>query len=196
MAGPKGRDVGLVLSFPIGCMIAHALSGHLDANESINAFIVSLLDSYVACMSEAGKTPTEVSSIIRNLCGWTGWFQFLAFYLLDVQTNFFPCETEYERKYVQNAMGVLGLKLLRLSYDTDYFPEGATTEQVKKMFLSLVEEEVTETAHERYKQRSRRQPRKSSMLRAANRRVSDAMLNFIAADEVARLSSRELSITE
>lgn len=196
MAGPKGRDVGLVLSFPIGCMIAHALSGHLDANESINAFIVSLLDSYVACMSEAGKTPEEVSSIIRNLCGWTGWFQFLAFYHLDVQNNFFPCETEYERKYVQNAMGVLGLKLLRLSYDTDYFPEGATTEQVKKMFLSLVEEEVTETAHERYKQRSRRQPRKSSMLRAANRRVSDAMLNFIAADEVARLSSRELSITE
>jgi len=187
MAGPKGRDVGLALSFPIGCMVAHALGGHLDANESINAFIISLLDSYAACMSEAGKSPGEVASIIRNVTGWAGWFQFLAFYFLDVQMVDFPCETEHDRKYVKDAMGVLGLKLLRLSYDTDYFPEGATTEQVKNMFLSLVEEEVTETAHERLMHRRRRQPRKSSMLRATNRRVSDAMLNF---------SARELSITE
>eukprot|EP00985_Skeletonema_marinoi_P011413 scaffold5434_cov92-Skeletonema_marinoi.AAC.1 len=70
MAGPKGRDVGLALSFPIGCMVAHALGGHLDANESINAFIISLLDSYAACMSEAGKSPEEVASIIRNVTGW------------------------------------------------------------------------------------------------------------------------------
>ncbi len=39
--------------------------------------------------------------------------------------------------YVKDAMGVLGLKLMRLSYDTNYFPTGATTEQVKKMFLSF-----------------------------------------------------------
>lgn len=196
MAGPKGRDVGLALSFPIGCLVAHALGGHLDANESINAFIISLLDTYALRMSEAGKTPEEVASIIRNVTGWTGWFQFLAFYFLNVQMVDFPCETEHDRKYVRDAMGVLGLKLLRLSYDTDYFPEGATTEQVKKMFLSLVEEEVTETATERLKHRRRRQQRKSSMLRVTNRRVSDAMLNFAAADEVARLSSRELSIAE
>jgi len=69
MAGPKGRDVGLALSFPIGCMVAHTMRGHLDANESTNAFIISLLDSYAACMSEAGKTPEEVASIIRNVAG-------------------------------------------------------------------------------------------------------------------------------
>ena len=108
----------------------------------------------------------------------------------------FPCEGAGDKQYVKDAMGVLGLKLLRLSYDTDYFPTGATTEQVKKMFLSLVEEEVTETARKRHMNRRRRQPRKSSILRATNRRVSDAMLNFSAADEVARLYNRELSITE
>ena len=196
MAGPKGRDVGLALSFPIGCMVAHALGGHLDANKTINAYINSLLDTYAECMSEAGKTPEEVASIMRNVTGWAGWFQFLAFYYLDVQMVDFPCENENDKQYVKDAMGVLGLKLLRLSYDTDYFPEGVTTEQVKKMFLSLVEEEVTETATERLKHRRRKQQRKSSMLRATNRRVSDAMLNFAAADEVARLSSRELSIKE
>eukprot|EP00986_Skeletonema_menzelii_P017659 scaffold20957_cov144-Skeletonema_menzelii.AAC.4 len=196
MAGPKGRDVGLALSFPIGCMVAHALKGHLDANESINTFIISLLDTYAKCMSEAGKTPEEVASIMRNVTGWAGWFMFLAFYYLGVQLVDFPCESEHDKNYVKDAMGVLGLKLLRLSYDTDYFPEGVTTEQVKKMFLSLVEEEVTETATERLKHRRRRQQRKSSMLRATNRRVSDAMLNFAAADEVTRLCSREFSITE
>ncbi|KAL7530920.1 hypothetical protein ACHAXR_009503 [Thalassiosira sp. AJA248-18] len=185
MAGPHGRDVGLALSFPIGCMVAHALGGHLGANESINAFIVSLLDSYATCMSEAGKTPEEVALIIRNVTGWAGWFQFLGFYFLDVQMENFPCETEHDRKYVKDAMGTLGVNLLRLSYDTDYFPEGVTTEDVKEMFLSLVEQEVTNTAQERLMRRRRRQPRKSSMLRATNRRVSDAMLNFMAADEVA-----------
>lgn len=176
--------------------MAHALGGHLDASESINAFIVSLLDTYALRMSEAGKTPEEVASIIRNAAGWAGYFQLCCFYRLGLQIVDFPCETEHDRKYVRDAMGVLGLKLLRLSYDTDYFPEGATIEQVKKMFLSLVEEEVTETATERLKHRRRRQLRKSSMLRVTNRRISDAMLNFAAADEVARLSSRELSIAE
>lgn len=196
MAGPKGRDVGLALSFPIGCMVAHALGGHLDANESINAFINSLLDDYASFMSEAGKTLEDVASIIRNVTGWTGWFQFLAFYYLNVQMVDFPCESAGDKKYVKDAMGVLGLKLMRLSYDTDYYPEGSTTEQVKEMFLSLVEEEVSEAARERVMNRRRRQPRKSSILRATNRRVSDAMLNFSAADEVTRLYSRELSITE
>eukprot|EP00984_Skeletonema_dohrnii_P039027 scaffold42952_cov255-Skeletonema_dohrnii-CCMP3373.AAC.1 len=97
MAGPKGRDVGLALSFPIGCMVAHALGGHLDSNESINAFIISLLDSYAACMSQAGKSPEEVASIIRNVIGWAGCFQFFAFYFLDVQMAEFPCETEHDR---------------------------------------------------------------------------------------------------
>lgn len=93
---------------------------------------------------------------------------------------------------------MLGLKLLRLSYDTVYFPKGATAEHVKKMFLGLVQEEVTKTSQERLAHRRRRQPRKSSMLRASGRRRSDAMMNFMAAEEVAKLSSstRELSITE
>jgi thiamine kinase-like enzyme len=196
MAGPKGRDVGLALSFPIGCMVAHALAGHLDANESINDYIVTLIDSYMECMAKAGKTEEELASIMRNIPAWIGWFQFLAFYFLDVQMVNFPCESEHDRKYVKDSMGVLGFKLMRLAYDTDYFPEGATAEQVKRMFLSLVEEEVTETAQERMLHRRKRVPRKSSMLRATNRRVSDAMMNFAAADEVARLSSRELSIAE
>lgn len=111
MAGPKGRDVGLALSFPVGCLVAHALAGHLDANESINKFIVDLLDSYTECMNRAGKTPEEVASILRNVAGWTGWFQFLAFYFLNVQVCDFPCETEHERKYVRDSMGVSGWDL-------------------------------------------------------------------------------------
>mmetsp|Transcript_4285 Transcript_4285/g.6577 ORF Transcript_4285/g.6577 Transcript_4285/m.6577 type:complete len:105 (-) Transcript_4285:769-1083(-) len=103
--------------------------------------------------------------------------------------DFYPLEREDDKKYVKDAMGVLGLKLMRLSYDTNCFLTGATAEQVKKMFLSLVEEEVTQTAQGRLMHRRKRHSRKSSMLRSNNRRVSDAMLNFSAADEVARLRS-------
>ena len=63
------------------------------------------------CMNRAGKTPEEVASILRNVAGWTGWFQFLAFYFLNVQVCDFPCETEHERKYVRDSMGVSGWDL-------------------------------------------------------------------------------------
>ncbi len=71
----KGRRLGTFFSDRIH--VAHALRDHLDANESINAFIISLLDSYAACMSETGKIPEEVASIIRNVAGWADAFNSL-----------------------------------------------------------------------------------------------------------------------
>ena len=41
--GPQGRDIGLALSFPIGCLICFGLNGQIEANESIEVYITSLL---------------------------------------------------------------------------------------------------------------------------------------------------------
>ena len=190
-SGPKGRDAGLALSFPIGCLIAHALNGQTEANESIEVFINGFIDAYLARMAEAGKSSEEVAAILRNVIGWSGWFQYLAFYILNVQMESFPCETEEKIGRLRDANGILGLKFLQLSYDTDYLSASAGIDDIRKKFDSLIEEEVTRGQDLFASFRRKKQPRKSSMLRASNRRLSDTEMLFLAAESVRRLSIAE-----
>ena len=118
-AAPALQSRRLALSFPIGCMIAHALNGHPEMNESIEVYINALIGTYCSKMTEAGKTEQEVAHIVRNIARWCGWFQYLAFHILNVQ-DLFPVESQKSKDYIHDAVGVLGLKLMRLSYDTDY----------------------------------------------------------------------------
>ena len=190
MAGPKGRDIGLSLSFPIGCMLAHGLNGQPEANESIELFINSLIDSYLACMKDSGKTEDELAAILRNIIGWSGWFQYLAFYMLGVQMEFFPVETEEKTGRMKDAVGLLGLKFLRLSYDTDYLPASAGIDEIRKMFNTLLDEEEVVRAQDMWASfRRKKQPRKSSIFRTNNRRVSDTTgMLMHAAESVRNLS--------
>jgi hypothetical protein len=79
-------------------------------------------------------------------------------------------------------MGVLGMKMMQFAMDDEQIPNTSTIEEAKVMFEEMLEEEVSRAykifADERRKSRHVMKPRKSSFLRAANRRVSDAMLNF------------------
>ena len=189
MAGPKGRDIGLALSFPIGCMLAHGLNGQPEANESIELFINSLIDSYLECMKDSGKTEDELAAILRNIIGWSGWFQYLAFYMLGVQMEFFPVETEEKTGRMKDAVGLLGLKFLRLSYDTDYLPADAGIDEIRKMFNTLLDEEVVRAQDMWASFRRKKQPRKSSIFRGTNRRVSDTTgMLMHAAESVRNLS--------
>ncbi|KAL9186324.1 hypothetical protein ACHAXT_005562 [Thalassiosira profunda] len=195
MAGPMGRDVGLALSFPIGCMIAHALEGHAMSLEGIEMYVRDLIDAYCAEMEKAGKTPEEVSFVVRNIVGWCGWFQYLAFYILNCQGDLFPVENEESVPLLRDAVGVLGLKYLRLSYDTEYVPASTGVDEIRRLFDSLWREEVA-LAREAFASRKRKmRPRKSSLLRTANRRVSDTGFLF-AADSVRNLSIREEAVGE
>ena len=138
-------------------------------------------------MKETGKTPVELASILRNIAGWTGWFQFMAFY---VQGAFllFPVNDDKNKNRVQDAMGVLGLKLMRLAYDTDYVSAHACVYDIRKVFNSFIEEEVTNAQYVFASGTTKQQPRKSSILRTSNRRLSDTELLYMAADSMKRLS--------
>jgi len=188
MAGPIGRDVGLVLSFPMACMVAHAISGHSEANESIDTFVDALMDRYCSRMARAGKSPEEVASILRNIAGWCGWFQYLAFYVLNVQDNV-PVDSDENRARVRDAMGVLGLKLMRLSYGAEHVTALTGLDDIRRSIRSLLEEEVA-LARRSYESAKRRRmlPRKSSVLRASNRRLSDTEMLYRAAESVRMLS--------
>jgi len=191
IAGSKGRDLGWAIPFPISCMVCHALNGNIEANESIELHINTLIDTYLSRMADAGNTPSELAAILRTGVGWTGWFMFLIFYILGFMTEFLPVESEVSKDRVIDSMGVLGMKLLRVGYDTNYIPESASVDEIRKVFNSLVEEEVTRAQYLFASGTSKRKPRKSSMLRDVNRRLSDTELLYLAAESMKRLSIAE-----
>jgi len=188
LAGPIGQDVGFALSFPIGSMIAHALSGHSDAVDSIKQYTNALIDAYLARMMDGGKTTAELADILCNIIGWCGWFQYGVFYVQNVMVDFFPVETEGNKKQVHDAVGMLGLKLIRLSFDTEYIATWISSKMMRNFFSSFLEEEVTRAQYVFATWTSERLSRKSSMLRAANHRLSDASIYHLAAENVKRLS--------
>ena len=99
-----------------------------------------------------------------------------------------PRQGDESIKKLVDALGILGLKLLRLSYDTDYLAASADVDEVRKVFNSLWEEEVTRAHDVFVAGKYRRRPRKSSIFRSANRRFSDAEMLYLAAESVKRLS--------
>ena len=80
---------------------------------------------------------------------------------------------------------------MRLAYDDEFISESASLEEVRKVFDYLIEDEVTRAQYVFASGTSRRQPRKSSMLRAANRRLSDTEMLFLAAESMKRISITE-----
>lgn len=70
MAGPMGRDVGLALSFPIACYVAHALDGEVAA--SIFEYITLLIDCYLDKMEDAGVTGSKKATLYRNIIRGAG----------------------------------------------------------------------------------------------------------------------------
>jgi len=185
MAGPIGRDIGLALTFPIGCMIAHGMKGQWE--ESIEVYINSLIDKYCSRMVDAGKTTKEMANILRNIVGNCGWFMYLPFYILNVHDTF-PVDAEYKSRH-HDALGILGLKMMRLAYDTDYIPDSSGAVEIRGLFDSLRKEEVDNAQQLFASKRGRKmQSRKSSMLCAMNRRLSDTEMFYLAHESMRRLS--------
>ena len=61
-SGPIGQDIGKALSFPVSSLICFGLNGQSESNESIEVYIKDLIDSYMALMVEAGKSPLTLPS--------------------------------------------------------------------------------------------------------------------------------------
>jgi hypothetical protein len=168
-------------------MIAHGMKGQSEANQSIEVFINSLLDTYCSRMVEAGRTVKEMANILRNIVGTCGMVLYLPYYILCAHDTFFPVDAENKSRH-HDALGIIGLNLMRLAYDTDYIPNSAGADEIRRLFDSLLGEEV-DKSQQLFASRGRKlQSRKSSMLRAMNRRISDTEMLYAAYESMRRLS--------
>jgi hypothetical protein len=108
-------------------------------------------------------------------------FMFLVYHVLRIDHSF-PIQNQESKEYVQDTMGLLGLKMMRFSLDSNPNSDSLSFDENKLMFEEMLQEEVSNAykvfAGQRRKSKHKMQPRKSSFLRAANRRISDASMNF------------------
>jgi len=172
MAGPLGRDIGLTMCFPIACIIAHAYNGHKEVADSILDVLDLLWSEYALALKAEGQKDEECLRAAYRCCiGWSGYFLYVINYLLGIQVAFLPLEENVgDIEKVKESLGYLGLQLMRMGFGED--DDAASLAVLRTMFRSTVTMEV---GHQLASKRPRYN-RRTSILRASGRRVSDANL--------------------
>lgn len=180
MAGPNGRDVGIVQSFPIACAIHHALHGRKKVAHDLLSCCVEVWDAYAKVMVEqGGKDEAFLERAFRMSMGFNGFRSVTVFYLMDlVLMEDLPRDLSHEMMLKRKgSVGLVGLKLMEYGFANK--EAGLTLDELRDRFRSIVEDEIEvcvgAASH------SKPRPRRASTLRASGRRVSDASLPLEAA---------------
>lgn len=169
-AGCAGQDIGPLRAFPISCAFAHSINGYSQAAINIISWVDTFWTSYEAATRKAGTPEEQVAKVFRQSLQCTAFF-LLAYYGLGVHMDFLPIDENNVEDLckVKESSGLAGLKLLQLGMD-----EGLSLIDLKHKYKHAIEEEMNELRPIKKVQRKRR----SSLLRATGRRVSDADFHF------------------
>ena len=110
----------------------------------------------------------------------------------DERAMFLYCKAFFNISF-SRSVGILGLKFMQLSYDTDYLSDNASVDEIRKLFDKLTEDEITRAQDMFASFRRKALQRKSSVYRLSSRRLSDTTGMLIhAAESVRNLSLSEL----
>jgi len=242
MIGPKGRDTGIFLAWPLSCAFAHAAAGRAKQAyhllETTIEFWSSYRDAVLAeaigedknktsiCTADAtlgSSTETHSNQIIhdegflrsqfRSTMGFASKYLVLAYYLFQINIQHLPFDDTDDlvpkdkiKSKTMASIGYVGLRLGEYGFLPESTEPDLTLEQLRRRYSDIVESEIKELLrfHERAAEAARvgrtnhplRRRRRSSMLRASGRRISDAgAMEQAAADAAAELV-RRTSVTK
>lgn len=167
--GPIGTDIGTAHGFPIAACLTHAMNGEMTSSENILKFLDTLWDEYSATVS----SEREMSDIYKSMLSFCGvWL--LAYYKLGIHMEFLPLDEANKEglNRVKQSMGILGLKFMNWGFGSSGGEDLSTLPELRKRFEDAVAEETVQLLSPTKAMRGRN--RRSSMLRASGRRVSDA----------------------
>lgn len=179
MAGPAGKDHGQFYAFPIACAIMHALNGNQDLAQNMTAFLDQHWETYVdtMCANEKGDN-TFLTKLFHDTLAYTGWLMYLGYYSFRCHIDHLPIHdgSPEDAERVRDAVGLTGIRLMRLAFgDRQDGEEELTLEELRQKYQELITQEIDTALQVSH---GRRKGRRTSMLRASGRRVSDASLNF------------------
>ena len=183
--GTAGHDIGTLRSFPISSAFAHAINGHRHAALDCLSWLNTLWSSYEAAVRKAGTSEEQVTRIFRHSLQYTALY-LLAYYGLNIHMEFLPIQegnTE-DLKKVKESIGLVGLKYLEWGMD-----ESLSLDELKENYEQAIEKEMNRLLTIKKVRRNRR----SSVLRASGRRVSDANLHFADLERLSILSADRAS---
>ena len=167
--GPLAIDIGFIHPFPIACLLTHAMNGELSSSENILKFLDTLWDEY----SSTVQTDRELSDIYRTMLSFTGVI-LIAYYKLGFHLDYLPLDEGNVEGLdrIKISIGVLGMKFLSWGFGNEE-EDTTTLLEMRTRFKDAIAEEILLLSPVK-KMRGRN--RRSSMLRASGRRVSDAHL--------------------
>jgi aminoglycoside phosphotransferase (APT) family kinase protein len=166
--GPIGKDLGFFHPFPIAACLAHALNGELLSSENILNFLDTVWDEYAASVS----TERELSDIYKSMLAFCGVIT-VTYYNFGFHMEYLPIDEGNVEglNRVKESLGVLGLKFMSWGFGRSEVD--VTLPEIRQKFKDAVAEEMQLLFPVK---KAVRRGRRSSMLRASGRRVSDAHL--------------------
>ncbi len=193
MVGPIGLDCGRLYSIPVACIISHTLNGNVGIETHFVEYMSLSWSEYTSEMKRlSGKDDPFFVQSYRNALAWCGW----KLYAMSDQEWFMPfLGLEDNDVYAyKESIGVIGLKLMRF-FDDQHMKDLDITE-LQTAFTSAIRDEVDHIKSAKAAVFARTSSRtRSSMLRAQNRRVSDAfipMRDSVSRTLIATLSDMDL----
>uniref|UniRef100_A0A7S2XJV9 Aminoglycoside phosphotransferase domain-containing protein n=1 Tax=Attheya septentrionalis TaxID=420275 RepID=A0A7S2XJV9_9STRA len=171
MVGPIGRDIGLLYTVPIACSVTHAINGHAHISLDMLDYLDVVWEAYANELQTSGEKDEEfIRKAYQNTIAWCGWFLYIAYYTLKCQVAFLPLENSKDVDTLVESAGVIGLQCLQWGYMPT---EDLSVVELRAKLRALMEDEIRRT-----KKPASIRRRRSSMLRASGRRVSDGALHF------------------
>ena len=138
-------------------------------------------------MRNAGTSEEQITRIFRHSLQYTALY-LLAYYGLNIHMEFLPIDggNTKDLDKVKESIGLVGLKYLEWGMD-----ESLPLDELKQNYEQAIEEEMNRLLTIKKVRRNRR----SSVLRASGRRVSDAILHFADLERLSILSADRASFT-
>ena len=158
VTGPRGRDIGVFLSFPLACVMVFHVTGQTSKANHISLILDLFWETYAAelrqqqCELERGMD-LLLRDVFESAIGWCGWFLFDVFYRhghvkdLGCFIGLLPLDKlpGNEHKTLYESIGAIGLRLMESGFGKKESSDPhASLEESKALLNRLVcEESVT-----------------------------------------------------
>jgi Phosphotransferase enzyme family len=178
--GHKGRDVGTFFSLPFMAAAFLATRGHVDRAKDVLETLPQFWRTYSAILStEGGKDQQYLTEVFRSGIAFYGFFSSLAFYAFGCFREFMDTDglSQEQQETVIATVGLVGIKSMEMGFMDDVGGH-MSLDELEEFLFGMMDKEIQYLSDTVGRSLRRQSRRRSSLLRASGRRVSDNMSGF------------------
>lgn len=189
ICGPAGKDAGVFMAFPSACALCVAVQGHTAESLHLLDCAVDFWKTYSEVFVSAADDDErmDLTKVCRVALGNLGAQLLFYLYILGILADILPLNgvPSQEKSRVRGSIGVVGLRLLLLSYEEDSSGNESngtintsTLEGLQDYFKMEMSKQIEILSEESaFSKNLKSTLRARSVLRGVKRRVSDASIH-------------------